>query len=143
MFKEESLESIKHAIRKAGLRATPTRIAILQMLLHAKSPLPHSVVAESLSDLGTDCATVFRSLNRMAQAGLLRRADLGDHVWRFEVIRNNSLDHDATHPHFLCIDCGNVICLDQVKFTADSQRVTALIGEVTEILVRGHCNQCR
>jgi Fur family ferric uptake transcriptional regulator len=143
MVKDESLESIKHAIRKAGLRATPTRIAILQMLLHSKSPQTHSVVAESLSDLGTDCATVFRSLNRMAQAGLLRRADLGDHVWRFEVIRNNSLDHDATHPHFLCIDCGNVVCLDQVKLTADSQRMTALIGEVTEILVRGHCNQCR
>ena len=112
MVKDESLESIKHAIRKASLRATPTRIAILQMLLHSKSPQIHSVVAESLSDLGTDCATMFRSLNRMAQAGLLRRADLGDHVWRFEGIRNNSLDYGATVPHFLCIDCGNVICLD-------------------------------
>jgi hypothetical protein len=68
MVKDESLESIKHAIRKAGLRATPTRIAILQMLLHSKSPQTHSVVAESLSDLGTDCATVLLSAIRARRA---------------------------------------------------------------------------
>lgn len=140
---DESLEVVKHAIREVGLRATPARIAILQLLLKSSSPQPHSVVAEKLSSLGIDSATVFRNLNSMAQAGLLRRAELGDHVWRFEAIRDHKRGQDAAHPHFLCVDCGEVTCLDDVKLTADSRRVTALVGEVTEILVRGHCNQCR
>ena len=141
--KDESLELVKHAIREAGLRATPARIAILQLLSNSTSPQPHSVVAEKLSPLGIDSATVFRNPNSMTQVGLLRRAELGDHVWRFEVVRDRHTGHDSAHPHFLCVDCGEVTCLDDVQLTASSQRVTERVGEVTEILVRGHCNQCR
>ncbi len=141
--KDESLELVKRAIRDAGLRATPARIAILQMLWESNSPLPHSVVAEKLASLGVDSATVFRNLNGMAQVGLLRRAELGDHVWRFEAIRDHEHGRDSAHPHFLCVDCGEVTCLDDVQLTASSQRVTERVGEITEILVRGHCNQCR
>lgn len=79
----------------------------------------------------------------MTQAGLLRRAELGDHVWRFEAIRGNQREHESGHPHFICVDCGEVTCLHDVQLTTSSQRVTEQIGEVTEILVRGHCNQCR
>ena len=140
---DESLELVKHAIREVGLRATPARIAILQMLLNSSSPQPHSVVAERLAPLRIDSATVFRNLNSMTLAGLLRRAELGDHVWRFEAIRVSQHGHDSAHPHFLCVDCGEVTCLDDVQLTASSQRVTERVGEVTEILVRGHCNQCR
>ena len=140
---DESLELVKHAIREVGLRATPARIAILQMLLNSNSPQPHSVVAERLAPLGVDSATVFRNLNSMTQVGLLRRAELGDHVWRFEAVRDNQHGQDSAHPHFLCVDCGEVTCLDDVQLTASSQRVTQRVGEVTEILVRGHCNQCR
>jgi len=140
---DESLELVKHAIREAGLRATPARIAILQLLSNSTSPQTHSVVAEKLSPLGIDSATVFRNLNSMTRVGLLRRAELGDHVWRFEVVRDRHTGHDSAHPHFLCVDCGEVTCLDDVQLTASSQRVTERVGEVTEILVRGHCNQCR
>ena len=140
---DESLELVKHAIREAGLRATPARIAILQLLSNSTSPQTHSVVAEKLSPLGIDSATVFRNLNSMTRVGLLRRAELGDHVWRFEVVRDRHTGHDSAHPHFLCVDCGEVTCLDDVQLTANSQRVTERVGEVTEILVRGHCNQCR
>jgi Fur family ferric uptake transcriptional regulator len=140
---DESLELVKHAIREAGLRATPARIAILQMLSEATSPLPHSVVAEKLSHQGVDSTTVFRNLNSMTQVGLLRRAELGDHLWRFEVVRDKELGHNSVHPHFLCVDCGEITCLDQVELTSSSQRVTESVGEVTEILVRGHCNQCK
>jgi len=141
--KDESLELVKHAIREAGLRATPARIAVLQLLSNSTSPQPHAVVAERLSPLGIDSATVFRNLNSLTQAGLLRRAELGDHVWRFEIIRGNQHEHDSGHPHFHCVDCGEVTCLDDVQLTVSSQRVTERVGEVTEILVRGHCNQCR
>ena len=37
---DESLELVKHAIREAGLRATPARIAILQLLSNSTSPQP-------------------------------------------------------------------------------------------------------
>lgn len=100
---DESLDSVKQAIRGAGLRVTPARVAILQ---------------------------------------LLRRAELGGHVWRFEIVGSEA-GRVAAHPHFLCIDCGEVTCLDDVELTDQSRLETDRVGEVTEILVRGHCNSCR
>jgi len=139
---DESLDLVKHAIRETGLRATPARIATLQLLRESPSPLTHAVVAEHLAASGVDKATAFRNLNDMTDAGLLRRTEVGDHVWRFEAIDPDST-HDASHPHFLCVDCGAVSCLDDVKLTIGSQRAAAKVGQVTEILVRGHCNECQ
>lgn len=139
---DESLELVKQAIREAGLRATPARIAALQLLRRSSSPLTHSEVTERLAGSGVDRVTVFRNLNDLVEAGLLRRAELGDHVWRFEAINLNS-GHGSAHPHFLCVDCGSVSCLGDVVLTASSQRATAKVGEAIEILIRGHCNDCR
>jgi len=135
-----NFESIKVAIREAGLRATPARIATLKLLHGATSPLTHAEVAEELSDLGVDKATVFRNLNDMASAGLLRRTELGDRVWRFELIADS--EENSAHPHFVCVDCGTVSCMEEIKLTAGSKRLTQEFGEITEILLRGHCNDC-
>ncbi|MEM9409629.1 MAG: Fur family transcriptional regulator [Planctomycetota bacterium] len=131
-------EDLKATIREAGLRATPARIATLKLLHDASSPMSHAEVAESLDEFGVDKATAFRNLNDLAAAGILVRTELGDHVWRFELNAHG----DAKHPHFICVDCGNVSCLDDVKLTANSLRVSQAVGEVTEILLRGHCNDC-
>ena len=139
--KSDQSESIKLAIREAGLRATPARIATLKLLHKATSPLTHAEVAEELRDLGIDKATVFRNLNDMATAGLLRRTELGDRVWRFELIAEDG-EHGSAHPHFVCVDCGTVSCMDEIKLTAGSIRLSQEFGEVTEILLRGHCNDC-
>lgn len=135
------LDSVKQAIRAAGLRATPARIATLTLLHRATSPLTHAEVAEELHDLGVDKATVFRNLNDMATAGLLRKTELGDRAWRFELVSKGDNEHGA-HPHFVCVDCGTVSCMDQVKLTAGSMRLSQEFGDVTEILLRGHCKDC-
>lgn len=137
-----SSDSIKDAIRSSGLRATPARLATLLMLREAVSPLTHAEVAAKLAETGVDKATAFRNLNDMTEAGLLRRTELGDHVYRFEEIRSGESESD-THPHFLCTVCGTVSCLDDVKLTAGSERASQQVGDVTEILLRGRCNDCK
>lgn len=129
-------------IRDAGLRATPARTATLIFLRQTSAPITHAEVAEHLSCIGVDKATAFRNLNDLTEAGLLRRTEVGDHVWRFESVDPSSAG-DAGHPHFLCVDCGTVTCLENVQLTAGSRRQSASVGEVTEILLRGHCNDCR
>ncbi|GAA5505438.1 hypothetical protein Rcae01_00883 [Novipirellula caenicola] len=48
-----------------------------------------------------------------------------------------------TAPYFLCVDCGSVHCLNDVNLTASSQRDSGKVAEMTEILLREHCNECR
>ena len=138
----EAFQSAQQDIRDAGLRATPARTATLLLLRKAESPVTHAEVAEHLAGTGIDQATAFRNLNDLTEAGLLRRTELGDHVWRFEAT-DPKMANDQRHPHFLCIDCGTVTCLKNVQLTAGSRRHSDHVGEVTEILLRGHCHDCR
>jgi len=45
---------------------------------------------------------------------LVSRLNLGDHVWRFELVQNGQGDA-AEHAHFLCTNCGEVSCLEGVE----------------------------
>lgn len=135
------IESTQDQIRAVGLRATPARLATLLLVQESKSPLTHADAAEALAANGIDKATVFRNLNDLTEAGLLRRTELGDHVWRFEATHGDT-GNESHHPHFVCIDCGSVTCLNDLQLTAGSKRQSDGVGRVTEILLRGHCNDC-
>ena len=128
-------------IRQSGLRGTPARIAVFQELQRAASPLTHAELADKLVPLGFDKATIFRSLNDLAEAGLVARTELGDHVWRFEV-RDPAHPEADQHPHFVWVECGSVTCLGDMEFTSASKRRATTIGRITEILIKGHCEAC-
>lgn len=131
----------RRTIQAAGLRATPARIATLLVLRDSSAPLTHAEVAARLAGHEIDRATVFRNLNDMATANLLRRSELGDHAWRFEIIAEKEQAH-ASHPHFVCVDCGAVSCMQEIELTNKSKTASRRFGKVTEILLRGHCHDC-
>lgn len=135
------VQEIRELLRTSGIRATPARIAVLQELRGADSPLTHADVAEKLVPLGFDKATVFRNLADLTEAELISRTELGDHVWRFEIIDPDRPGGEK-HPHFVCVECGSVTCLGDMQFTSGSRRRAKEIGRITEILIKGHCSDC-
>ena len=139
--KVNSQEWAREKIRSAGLRATPARIATLRVLHGSESPLTHAEVSDKLQKLEIDKATVFRNLTDLVARKVLRRSALGDNVWRFEVIKESAHEHDS-HPHFICIDCGSVSCMEDVELKQKSTSTSPLFKQVTEIVLRGHCTDC-
>jgi Fur family ferric uptake transcriptional regulator len=127
-------------LRAAGLRRTAPRIAVLEHLEAASVPTSHGEIAEVL---GWDRATVYRNLMDLAEAGLVTRTDLGDHVWRFELSRRSE-KHASAHAHFLCVDCGNVQCLPQGAVRLESARGAprAIRSRRVEVHVKGVCDGC-
>lgn len=139
-----SLAEVRERIRQAGLRSTAARIAVMQRLEGATTPLTHADIAVDLVPQGFDKATVYRNLMDLTEAGLVSRAELGDHVWRFE-LRRESEHHDNEHPHFLCVDCGEITCLSDVSVTISPTpgSKNSAIRELTEVLLKGHCERCQ
>jgi Fur family transcriptional regulator, ferric uptake regulator len=138
-----SLGALKSTIRNAGLRSTAPRVAVLRQLIDNEQPISHGELVEKLQSLGIDRATVFRNLVDLTQAGLVRRTDLGDHVWRFELSKEEG--KGMKHPHFTCTDCGTVECLPEVIVKArDSQKIPkALLQQRVEVQLRGKCDSCQ
>lgn len=138
---KEEVAELRELIRGAGLRSTSARLAVLQHLRQAHSPITHAELAEELVPLGFDKATIFRNLADLTEADLVTRTELGDHVWRFE-IRDPEDPHQGKHPHFVCVDCGKVTCFTDITFGKATQKRTEAIGRITEILLKGHCHEC-
>ncbi len=137
----ESADDIRTRLRAAGLRCTAARIAVFERLSDATAPMTHAELADELVPRGFDKATVYRNLIDMSDAGILSRAELGDHMWRFE-IRTAGHQQDAEHPHFVCVECGSVTCLPDLPMTAGQRKQWAGLGRITEILLKGHCQRC-
>ncbi|MBX7167649.1 MAG: transcriptional repressor [Pirellulales bacterium] len=128
-------------IRAAGLRCTNGRLAVLRRLQAAARPQTHAELAEHLVPEGYDKTTVYRNLIDLAEAGLVSRTELGDHLWRFE-LRRAGHQHENTHPHFLCTTCGELKCLEKASVSVEPQRAPRVIDQITEVLLKGRCVKC-
>jgi Fur family transcriptional regulator, ferric uptake regulator len=139
-----TVAELQAEIRSHGLRSTGPRVAVLSHLDRASAPLSHTEIHDALAGRGFDRATVYRNLMDLAEAGILSRSDLGDHVWRFERRDATGKKADTGHPHFVCIDCGEVSCLpDQaVKVRAASGAPRALGTKQVEVQIKGRCDDC-
>lgn len=131
-------EELRQLLVDKGIRVTGQRMTILRELTKLRTPTSHPELTERLAGPGLDRATIYRNLLSLTEAGLLVRTRLGDNVWRFELPHAASTEHNA-HPHFVCNDCGEVMCLPR---SAVALRAEAARNEVAEIQLRGRCTAC-
>ena len=126
------------------MRSTAPRVSVLERLRRADAPLSHAEIAEDLLPMGFDRATIYRNLVDLAEAGLVSRVELGDHVWRYEVRSTEPRDGDGDHPHFVCNDCGTVSCLPKVRVNVrpapGSRR--SIVAEISDVVLKGRCESC-
>lgn len=136
-------EALRESIRNAGLRSTAPRVAVLEFLETAEAPVSHGEICEALEGTGFDRATLYRNLIDLTDAGLLTRSDLGDHVWRFALKREED-SHEIAHPHFTCEGCGEVACLPGVSVRVRSgDRVPRAVASAeVRVQLRGRCDAC-
>ncbi len=136
-------QEISTILRSKGLRATSARIAVWQALADCAGPVSHQELTNNLSDMGLDKSTIFRGLQDMTEAGLLHRMELGDHVWRYELVREGSQygprEDEHSHPHLLCTDCGSVLCLNHDDVSIE---ISPELGKVVDVFVKGQCKDC-
>ena len=88
-----------------------------------------------------DPATLYRNLVDFVEVDLARRSNVGDHVWRFALVRN---DHDAAaHPHFVCTGCGVMQCLPAMEMKGPATKAPRSVKRhEVEVHVRGLCDAC-
>lgn len=136
---------LRDRVRDAGLRATRGRIAVYALLCDADAPVSHADVVDTLGE-HYDRASLYRNLTDLTRVGLLRRFDVGDHIWRFERIDDGEGEAggDDDHPHFVCVECGQVECLPGVALEIRNTRraPAAVSSHSVEVQLRGLCDGC-
>ncbi len=138
-----SEDELKKILRVASLRATSSRIAVLRYLQQQRSPISHAELFDGLTCQDFDRATVYRNLMDLTKAGLVSRADLGDHVWRFELAGLGG-EGDSRHPHFVCTACGDVTCLPDagINISAGLGAPRSVLKSTVDVQLSGVCDRC-
>ena len=92
-------------LRKIDLRATPTRVAVMNFLEKTSQPVDVNSVIDYLNANGikTDPATVFRMMNTLTQKGIIMPIQFYEGKTRYEL--SNKDDH---HHHLICDNCGKI-----------------------------------
>jgi Fur family transcriptional regulator, ferric uptake regulator len=135
---QQDQEASKAQIRAAGLKWTSSRAAVLRVLQRAAAPLTHADVVEEVEKEGFEPSTVYRNLVDLFDAGVLKRFDVGDHTWRYEVA-----NHDDTHPHFWCESCGVIECLPDASVQLQKSPKRGLgARRIATVLLKGACAAC-
>lgn len=129
------------ALRDAGLRVTPQRVAVLEVLSEAGGEhlSADDVWQHLLPTSSMDRSTAYRVLADLTDAGLLTQVRFGDGVTRFEV-------QSRAHHHAVCLDCGSTadvpIALVEPLIAAVAETMGFLVASDEPVLVRGTCRGC-
>ena len=94
----------KDELNEVELRATPARVALMNLLETTEKPLDVQTMIEYLEkkDIKTDPATVFRIVNMFTEKGLTKQIQLLEGKSRYELAAN------ADHHHLVCTKCGDI-----------------------------------
>lgn len=104
----DSTHSAADVLRGSGLRATPARRAVIDVLRTTHGHLTVAEVIEALGKTGSqfDQSTVYRVLNDLGGVGLVAESRLSPGDTIFEWISQSN------HHHLQCTKCGRTLPLD-------------------------------
>ncbi len=94
-------DDFRNILRKSGYKATPSRIAILEVFKRNKNPISAREIIDALPS-GTDQVTVYRTLKSLKEKGVIKPIDLRHNHAHYE------LANIAEHHHIICLGCGRI-----------------------------------
>ena len=100
-------DSLHARLRSAGMKLTPQREQLLEILLHHPKPISADEIFKKIKKSGTDLVTVYRGLKKFEEGGLVTRSEFGDGVSRFEL----TVESGHHHHHVICKVCQKVEAL--------------------------------
>ncbi|MEI6593235.1 MAG: Fur family transcriptional regulator [Holophagaceae bacterium] len=137
----ESLASAAPSLRAAGMRRTPQREGILQVLKETDRPLTVEEIWERMPERRSGLPTVYRNLDRFVSQGWAESIVGADQVMRF--VRCDSRHH---HHHLQCEACGRTAEVSACGLSSSLQEIETLSGfSITrhQLLLFGLCQACR
>lgn len=94
----------KDELQEVSLKATPTRVAVMQVLESTEQPVDVSTIISYLKkrNVDVDPATIFRMMNDFLAKGITKQIQFNEGKARYE------LSNKRHHHHLICTNCGKI-----------------------------------
>ncbi|OGP87410.1 MAG: hypothetical protein A2031_07100 [Deltaproteobacteria bacterium RBG_19FT_COMBO_43_11] len=136
---KDALLTLQHA----GIAKTPQRLGVLNILLATKTPLSLNTIKKRLTaKVRFDKVTLYRILSLFKNLGIIREVISRNGMNYFEIATKDN----PVHPHFNCLNCGTLTCMDPLTFSQSRQLISPKEDysvDHIEINISGLCAGCR
>ena len=135
-------KAFQSALRGKNLKATPGRLAVLDIFAHRDKPLSIKELKKLIGANGPDIATLYRNTESLTAEGMLVRVNLGAKNAAYELA---SRGH---HHHLICSSCGLINDITIVSHPglnaqalAQTKDFSSVSGHSLEFF--GICKKCK
>jgi len=132
---------VRQRFREKGLKLTPQRYAIYEMMIHTDSHPTVEDIYHAVQPMFPMLSlnTVYYTLTSLKKAGLIADVPVQEGPARFDA----NMDR---HHHLVCLKCRKIEdlydeALDQLKISAKS--TNGYLVESHRVEFRGYCSECR
>lgn len=133
---------IRDILKKNKLSVTASREKILHLFLERSGALAHGDIEKKAGEK-FDRVTIYRTLQTFVEKGIIHTIPTSDNSIRYALCKDDCGEghHHDHHIHFLCRNCGNTYCLDDVV-TPAIKLPKGYATEQIEVVVEGLCKNC-
>lgn len=137
-------EHTHRALERAGYRTSAPRAAVVDALAELGCSSTARDIAGRL-ELGrrrVGLASVYRTLELLAELRLVQRLDMGEGIARYEPAHPGG-EH---HHHIVCERCGNVTAFEDAALEEAIERLAQRVDyavDTHDVTLRGECPDCR
>lgn len=134
--------TITNELKEKSIRLTRQRKGILGLFLSdTHHLLTAAQIQQALLPEGhrMNLSTIYRNLETLAAAGVLRHIALNDHIARYEL----ATDH---HHHLICLHCNTTEAINLCPFKEINEFVvsqTEFVPTEHRFEIYGYCKECR
>ncbi|MDN5347448.1 MAG: Fur family transcriptional regulator, ferric uptake regulator [Clostridia bacterium] len=141
---EYNLDNIYQRLHELEYKITPQRQIILKAFIdnateHLSAEEVYNIVKERDPNIGL--ATVYRTLDLLAELEILQKLNFGDGKTRYEIGQRG----EHHHHHLICLKCGRVEEFDH-DFLESLEQAIAKKNNFTiidhEVKFYGYCQKC-
>jgi Fur family ferric uptake transcriptional regulator len=135
--------TVENYLKERKLSSTAHRKAILEKFMQGNVALSHTDLEQTLAE-EIDRVTIYRSLNTFVGKGVLHKIVDHDGITKYALCKDNCQEdnHQHNHIHFKCVQCEEVVCLENVAIPVVKLPSNYVVHE-TNLMVSGVCDRCR
>ena len=134
---------IEKILRQHHLSFTAGRKKMLEIFFSNPGALSHADI-EKKAGGKFDRVTVYRTLQAFLEKGIVHIIPSSDSAARYALCKDNCSEghHHDHHVHFICNDCGQTTCLEQVHIP-EVKLPGGFSPRQVDMIISGTCRDCR
>jgi Fur family ferric uptake transcriptional regulator len=144
MLQTEHIEKqVDNILKQHQLSVTGSRKKILELFIRNDGALAHSDIEKKTGER-FDRVTVYRTLQSFLEKGIIHTIPTSDNSVRYALCKDDCKEghHHDNHVHFVCSECSNTICLEDVT-VPEVKLPRGFQPSEVQMIITGICKNCQ